>query len=287
MIGIYSYELFLCTSKVAFRNLLQVDRNLGDLDLVLLRKVWAELDEWVVNWGSLLPLVWGKEGIGSLDGLVGGNKEVGGGLGVTKGAGEDILETGHVKELLGDGTGDDTATPWSWDEPHSDGTALASDSVWNGVWLTELVAPVAPPHWKDGELGVDHSTLDGVGNFGGSLDTKTDVALVVTNGDAGLKAGPLTGTGLLLDWLDLHDLILELLTEKVVDNFWFLDWDGVKIDLLDGLDTAGEDETTELGLWLPTGLALAWGTAWSAATLALIASAKSATFLLWSWVRHN
>ena len=233
----------------------------------------------MVNWGGLLPLVWGKEGIGSLDSLVGGDKEVGGGLGVTKGAGEDILETGHVKELLGDGTGDDTATPWSWDEPHPDGTALASDSVWNSVWSTELVTPVAPPHWKDGELGVDHSTLDGVGNFGGGLDTETDVTLVVTNGDAGLKAGPLTGTGLLLDWLDLHDLILELLTEKVVDNFWFLDWDGVKIDLFDGLDTAGKDETAELGLWLPSGLAL-WTTTWSA--LLAVATTTDATTTLFA-----
>ena len=246
--------------------LLQVDWNLGDLDLVVLGEHFAVLDEWVVNNIGLLPLVWGKEVVGSFDSLVGGDKEVGGGLGVTKGAGEDILETGHVKELLGDGTGDDTATPWSWDEPHPDGTALASDSVWNSVWLTELVAPVAPPHWKDGELGVDHSALDSVGNFSSCLDTKTDVALVVTDSDACLKAGPLTGTGLLLDWLDLHDLILELLTEKVVDNFWFLDWDGVKIDFLDGLDTARKNETTKLGLWLPSALAvLTWGATWAVA----------------------
>jgi hypothetical protein len=153
------------------------------------------------------------------------------------------------------------------------------------MWSTELVTPVAPPHWKDGELGVDHSTLDGVGNFGGSLDTKTAAALVVTNGDASLKAGPLTGTGLLLDWLDLHDLILELLTEKVVDNFWFLDWDGVKIDLFDGLDTAGKDETAELGLWLPSGLAL-WTTTWSA-LLAIATTADTTATLFWSLLfRH-
>ena len=103
------------------------------------------------------------------------------------------------------------------------------------------------------------------------------MALVVTNGDAGLKAGPLTGTGLLLDWLDLHDLILELLTEKVVDNFWFLDWDGMKIDLLDGLDTAREDKTTELGLWLPATLALTWGTTWG--TLLAVATTAETTTL--------
>ena len=267
-------------------HLLQVDWDLGDLDLVVLGEHFAVLDEWVVNNIGLLPLVWGKEVVGSFDSLVGGNKEVGGGLGVTKGAGEDIFETGHVEELLGDGTGDDTATPWSWDEPHPDGTALASNSVWNSVWLTELVAPVASPHWKDGKLSVDHSALDSVGNFGSCLDTKTDVALVVTDSDACLKAGPLTGTGLLLDWLDLHDLILELLTEEVIDNFWFLDWDSMKIDLFDGLDTAGKDETTKLGLWLPAALTiLAWGSAWGTG-LAITSAKSTASLCSWNRFRH-
>jgi hypothetical protein len=44
--------------------------------------------------------------------------------------------------------------------------------------------------------------------------------------DIRLEAGTLTGTGLLLHWLDLHDLVLELGQEEV-DDLIFLDWQRV------------------------------------------------------------
>ena len=45
--------------------------------------------------------------------------------------------------------------------------------------------------------------------FLGALDTKTDVTIFVTDSDDSLEAGTLTGTGLLLDWLDLEDFVLK------------------------------------------------------------------------------
>lgn len=68
---------------------------------------------------------------------------------------------------------------------------------------TKVVAPVAATDGDDGELGNDDGGADGGGNLLGGLDAETDVALGVTNDDNGLEAGALTGTGLLLDGLDL------------------------------------------------------------------------------------
>lgn len=69
--------------------------------------------------------------------------------------------------------------------------------------LTKVVAPVAAADGDDGELGDDDGGADSSGNFLGGLDAETDVALGVTDDDDGLETGTLTGTGLLLDGLDL------------------------------------------------------------------------------------
>lgn len=71
------------------------------------------------------------------------------------------------------------------------------------MWLTEVGAPVTSSDWDDGELGDDDGGADGCGDFLGGLDAETDVAGRVTDDNDGLEAGALTGTGLLLDWLDL------------------------------------------------------------------------------------
>lgn len=70
--------------------------------------------------------------------------------------------------------------------------------------LTKVGTPVTSSHGDDAELGNDDSGTDGGSNLLGGLDTETDVALGVTNDDNGLESGSLTGTGLLLDGLDLY-----------------------------------------------------------------------------------
>ena len=64
---------------------------------------------------------------------------------------------------------------------------------------------------------------------------------------------------------DLHDLILELWKEEV-DDLVLLDGEGVKVDLLHGLDLASLDETAKLGNWLPLLLLVLVGTTASTAT---------------------
>ena len=69
---------------------------------------------------------------------------------------------------------------------------------------TEVGAPVASSDGDDAQLGDDDGGTDGSGDFLGGLDSETDVALRVTDDDNGLESGALTGTGLLLDGLDLY-----------------------------------------------------------------------------------
>jgi len=85
----------------------------------------------------------------------------------------------------------------------ADGTALAVDLGRQRVRLTEVGAPVTSSDGNDGELGDDDGGADGSCDFLGGLDTETDVSLGVTNDNDSLETGTLTGTGLLLDGLDL------------------------------------------------------------------------------------
>lgn len=85
----------------------------------------------------------------------------------------------------------------------SDGTALAGLLAGQGVRQTEVGAPVSSSDGDDAQLGDDDGGTDSSGDFLGGLDSETDVALGVTNDDDGLESGALTGTGLLLDGLDL------------------------------------------------------------------------------------
>ena len=85
----------------------------------------------------------------------------------------------------------------------SDGTALSTLLDGQGVGETKVGTPVTAAHGDDAQLGDDDGGADGSSDFLGGLDAETDVALGVTDDDDGLESGPLTGTGLLLDGLDL------------------------------------------------------------------------------------
>lgn len=101
---------------------------------------------------------------------------------------------------------------------------------------------------------------------GNVLLTKANVAVLVTNNDDGLEARALTGARLTLHGRDLHDLILELVLEEVVNDLRLLDRQGVQVDLLEVLDLAVLHEATELGHGGPG--ALVATTASTAATTA-------------------
>jgi len=70
--------------------------------------------------GGLSPQVRGEEGVGALEGVVGGLDEVAEGLGVTGGLSEHVLDTGVGKHLLGGGTSNETGTLGGGHEADSD-----------------------------------------------------------------------------------------------------------------------------------------------------------------------
>jgi len=85
----------------------------------------------------------------------------------------------------------------------SDGSTLSGTLYGQRVRLSKVGAPVTTTNWHDAELGNDDGSADGCCDFLGGLDAETDVALGVTDDDNSLETSTLTGTGLLLDGLDL------------------------------------------------------------------------------------
>ena len=70
--------------------------------------------------------------------------------------------------------------------------------------MTKIGTPVSSSHRNDAQLGDDDGRTDSSGDFLGGLDTQTNVSLRVSDDDNGLESCSLTGTGLLLDGLDLY-----------------------------------------------------------------------------------
>ena len=102
--------------------------------------------------------------------------------------------------------------------------------------VSDFVAPIASPHWYEGELGSNESTLNGDLDFLGELNTESDVAVHITDGNDGLESGSLSSLGLLLDGHDLHDLVGEFslgLGKEFVNDLGLLDGNGVCIDLFE------------------------------------------------------
>ena len=84
-----------------------------------------------------------------------------------------------------------------------DGTALSTLLDGKGVGETKVGTPVTAADGDDAQLGDDDGGADSSSDFLGGLNAETDVALGVANDDDSLETGPLTGTGLLLNGLDL------------------------------------------------------------------------------------
>merc|ERR1719481_1823505 len=195
----------------------------------------------------LLPQVGGQVGVGL------GNSCVGGLGKVTKsscgacGRCVAVLDTRHLKQLLGHGGGHDASTTGGGDQSHPDGATLASHLTRHGVRASNLVAPEATPDRHDGKLSHDDCAPDGSGNLLGALHTQTHMAIVVANSDKSLESGPLSGPGLLLHRHDLENLILQRRSDEEVDNLVLFDWQGEEVNLLKTLDASVLNQPTQLG----------------------------------------
>ena len=256
---------------------------------------------------GLGPEIGGKVLVGSHESDEGSLQEVLSGSGMTGGLCVTILNTSEGEHLLGDGSTDNTGTSGSGHELDENGSAFTGDLAWNGMDVTDLVTPITSTDGDKTELGVDESTLDGDLDFLGDLDAETDMASHIADGDNSLKAGSLSGLGLLLDGDDLHDIVLELVLgtfDEGIDDLALLDGDGVSVDLFEGADLLGHNETSKLGLgepfilggtttatWTVTTTTAATASAEASAALATaITTAVSATasaFSYWCWCCCN
>jgi hypothetical protein len=145
------------------------------------------------------------------------------------------------------------------------------------VGLTDLVTPETTTNGDDGQLGGDDGTTDGSGNFLCALNTETDVTVMVTNNDEGFELGTLTGSGLLLDGHNLHDLILQLTGKEEINDLVLLDGDGVEVDLLELLDLTLLDESAKLGNGNPALFLLGLSATTTATTTSVTISSSAAS----------
>jgi hypothetical protein len=152
---------------------------------------------------GLLPEVRSEEPVGVGDGNEGGLEGVLQGLGRSGRGSVDVVNTSQLQQTLDGGRSDETSTTRSRDKSDGNGTTLAALLDGDGVRLTEVGTPVTTTDRNNAELGNDDGSTDSSSDFLGGLDSETDVTLAVADDDDGLESGALTGTGLLLDRLDL------------------------------------------------------------------------------------
>jgi hypothetical protein len=112
---------------------------------------------------------------------------------MSRGVSVAIINTGELKELLGNWGSDNTSSTRSWHKLDTNGGALSSDLSWNGMDATNLVTPETSSDWHKLKLGSNDGSLDGDLDFLGDLDSKTDVSILISNSNDSLEAGSLSG----------------------------------------------------------------------------------------------
>jgi len=245
----------------------------------------------------VLPELGTEVSVGRAEGVKDRLDKVPHGTGVASTGRVAIGDTGHAHQLLSSGRGNKPGTAGSRDQTNGNGTTLSGDLAGDGVGKTGSTSPVSSSDGNDVELGRSDGTANGRSNFGRTLDSQTNVSRGVSNGNKGLESGALTGRRLLLDGHDLHDLVLELVLQEVINDFGFLDGDGKEEDLFDASDLSLLDQASELGDGDPDVLvassastSASSSTASAASSSASVASSasepSSSSFLSWCVVTH-
>jgi hypothetical protein len=65
--------------------------------------------------------------------------------------------------------------------------------------VSNSVSPIASSDWDQVQFSINKSTLDGDLDFLGNFNSKSDVSILITNGNDSLESSSLTSLGLLLD----------------------------------------------------------------------------------------
>lgn len=243
-------------------------------------KIISELLEGLLGELGLLPQIRGEVAIQDRKGVESGLGEIPQRRRRARRRSEAISNTSILKDLLGGRSSNDTSTAGSRDKTDVNRPALAVDLVGHSVRQTDFLTPIATTHRHHGHLGSQNSSADGVGNLLADFYTKTDVAIKITNKNERLETSALTGASLLLNRLNLHNLILQLIgsrsAEEIVDDLVLLDGHGEQVNVLQRLDLAGFNQTAKLGNWDPLFLITITATTSTATTPATIATTTTA-----------
>jgi len=152
------------------------------------------------------------------------------------GRGVAVVNASHLEQFLRYRSRDDTSSTWCRDQSHPDGTTLACHLTRHSVRLSDLVPPESSPDRYDRQFGHNDGTTDGSGNLFAAFHSKTDVSIVVSDGNKSLEPGPLSGTSLFLHGHDLQNLVLERGSDEQVNDLVLLDREREQVDFLQRLD---------------------------------------------------
>jgi hypothetical protein len=216
--------------------------------------------------------------------------EVTHGTGVPTRRGVAILDSSHVHELLSSRRSNKSGSARSRNETNTNGSTLSGDLAGNGMGKSSLTSPVSTADRGYVELSSSDSSTDSGSYLRGTLDSKTNMSVVVSKSNEGLETGTLTSRRLLLNRHDLHNLIVKLVLEEELDDLSLLHRHGEKENLLDGRNLSLLDETSKLGdrgpsLLLTGSLSASTSTSTTTATAAISAAASSSSKTS-SIVRH-
>lgn len=213
-------------------------------------------DEGVVGDDGSSPEIGRVVFVGGLDGSECRLDEVSSGSGLSLSLGVDVVDTGELEELLSHGGSNKASSTRSRHKSDLDGSGLSGDLSGDGVGGTDLVTPISLSDGDEVKLGHGDSSLDGALHFLVAFPSEADVVLLITDNSVSFEAGALTGLGLLLHGLDLHDFFLEVTSEEGINDLLLLDGDGEAEDVDDVVDELGLDESAQLGDGLPLDLLL-------------------------------
>lgn len=134
----------------------------------------------------LLPQVGRKVGIRLGDRSVSRLGEITERTGGAPGRGVTVLDTGHLKQLLGNRSRHDAGASGRRYQTHLHGAAFAGHLTRHCVRLADLVTPVTTSNGDDGELGEDDSTANRSGYLLRALDSQSNVTVAVSDGNESL-----------------------------------------------------------------------------------------------------
>mmetsp|Transcript_26663 Transcript_26663/g.38985 ORF Transcript_26663/g.38985 Transcript_26663/m.38985 type:complete len:363 (+) Transcript_26663:42-1130(+) len=197
--------------------------------------------------GILLPQFRCQITVGILQCMKNGTNVVPHRTGMTTRTRVTIINTSHIQQLLSSRRCNKTCTTWCRNQTTTDTTTLARDLTGDRMRHTSRTSPISTTDGRHVELRTCNGTTNGRGNFGGTLDTESNMTSRITDGNKGLETSTLTSRGLLLDRHNLHDFVLQLFLQKVINNFCLLDWERIQKDFFNRRNLAFLDQPSQFG----------------------------------------